>query len=300
MKRCAVAFLSTEDLTGYVTDDELARAPLRELGCDVSFIPWRTEADWDAYDVVVVRSTWDYQHDLPAFERTLERIDASRARLENPLALMRWNVRKTYLRDLAQRGVPIAPTCWGESPVSAGIRALFAQLDTDEIILKPVIGASAGDIVRLRVSSDVAEFDAAATLFAQRGYLAQPFLPQIVDEGEFALIYIDGELSHTILKSPKPGDFRVQEEHGGFIRAVTPESALLQAGARALAALPVTPLYARVDLVRNGVDYLLMEFELIEPSLYLRLDDDAPTRFARALAARCSREDLARVPDHPG
>ena len=286
MSSCAVAFLSTDDLTGYVTDDELAREPLRELGCDVAFIPWRSNTDWDAYDVVVVRSTWDYQHDLPAFERTLECIAASRARLENPLALMQWNVRKTYLHDLAQRGVPIAPTHWGESPDPADIRALFALLDADEIILKPVIGASAGDIVRLRVSSDDAACAAAAALFAQRGYLAQPFLPQIVAEGEFALIYIDGELSHTILKSPKPGDFRVQEEHGGFIRAVTPERALVRAGARALAALPVTPLYARVDLVRAGADHLLMELELIEPSLYLRLDDDAPTRFARAIAAR--------------
>jgi hypothetical protein len=269
-----------------VTDDELAREPLRELRCDVSFIPWRSDTDWDAYDVVVVRSTWDYQHDLPAFERTLERIAASGAHLENPLALMQWNVRKTYLRDLAQRGVPIAATHWGESPSSSDIRALFALLHSDEIILKPVIGASAGDIARLRASSESAVFDNAAALFARRGYLAQPFLPQIVAEGEYALIYIDGELSHTILKAPKPGDFRVQEEHGGFIRAVTPEPALLRAGARALAALPVTPLYARVDLVRDGSDYLLMELELIEPSLYLRLDDDAPTRFARAIAAR--------------
>jgi glutathione synthase/RimK-type ligase-like ATP-grasp enzyme len=287
LTRCAVAFLSTDDLTGYVTDDELARAPLRELGCEVSFIPWRAATDWDAYDVVVVRSTWDYQHDLDAFVGTLTRIDASRARLENPLDLMRWNMRKTYLRDLAQRGVPIAPTIWGESPDIDEIRARFAQLDAGEIILKPVIGASAGDVVRLQRNADDASFAAAAAMFARRGYLAQPYLPQIAAEGEFALIYIGGELSHTILKSPKAGDFRVQEEHGGFIRAVTAEPALLRAGARALAALPVTPLYARVDLVRAAADFYLMELELIEPSLYLRLDDGAPLRFARALAALC-------------
>jgi hypothetical protein len=287
LTRKRVAFLSTEDLTGYVTDDELARAPLRELGCDVSMVPWRADADWDSYNVVVVRSTWDYQHDLAAFGRVLQRIAASSTQLENPLALIEWNVHKTYLGDLERRGVPIPPTQWPKSPTVDELRLLFEQLRADEIVLKPAVGASAGDVVRLHAGASGDVFDRASAMYAQRDLLAQPFLPQIVTEGEFALIYIDGALSHTILKSPKPDDFRVQEEHGGFIRAVQPEASLLRAGERAFGALAVVPLYARIDLVRAGDDFLLMELELIEPSLYLRLDDGAPMRFARAIAARC-------------
>ena len=125
--------------------------------------------------------------------------------------------------------------------------------------------------------------------YADRALMAQPFIPAIVDEGEFSLFYFDGAHSHTILKTPKPADFRVQEEHGGWIRAVPAEPALLDAGAvvmRALGEFGDTPLYARVDLVRTDAGWVLMELELIEPSLYFRTTEGAAERFARALVAR--------------
>jgi hypothetical protein len=115
----------------------------------------------------------------------------------------------------------------------------------------------------------------------------------VVSEGEFALFYFNGKLSHTILKTPKVGDFRVQEEHGGVIRAVEAENELREAGEITLRALDSVPLYVRADFVRadNSHDFWLMELELIEPSLYLRMNAGAPERFARALDERVS--DLA-------
>src|SRR4029077_3073072 len=98
------------------------------------------------------------------------------------------------------------------------------------------------------------------------------------------------KLSHTILKTPKAHDFRVQEEHGGIIRAVEAERELRAAGDTALRALDSVPLYARADFVRanHGRGFWLMELELIEPSLYLRMDAGAPERFAQALHDRAS------------
>ena len=158
--------------------------------------------------------------------------------------------------------------------------------------------------------------------YADRALLVQPFLSAIVTEGEFSLFYFNGLLSHTILKLPKPADFRVQEEHGGIIRAVEADDALREAGDAAMRAIETVPLYARADFVRanddsslrdwrgeelstvnqqlstssgsfdtqpttlNCSDYWLMEMELIEPSLYLRTDKGAPGRFARALHER--------------
>ena len=120
--------------------------------------------------------------------------------------------------------------------------------------------------------------------------MAQPFLSHVITEGEFSLSYFNGKLSHTILKTPKADDFRVQEEHGGVIRAVEAESELREAGEIALRALDSVPLYARADFVRanHGRGFWLMELELIEPSLYLRMDAEAPERFARALHERAS------------
>ena len=284
----AVAFLTSGDLSGYVHDDELAVSPLRELGVDVTFVPWTTDADWNRFELVVVRSTWDYQHDPASFLHVLANIDASCARLQNPLTLMRWNLHKRYLWDLSQQGVPVLPTEWGAAPDVRTVRTLFAKLAADEIVLKPAIGASAGDLMRLHADASDAELGVAVAPFGGREYLAQPFLSQFVTEGEYALIYLEGVLSHAILKTPKAGDFRVQEEHGGLICGVVPDARLCAAGERALRVLPAVPLYARVDLVRSGDDFLLGELELIEPSLYLRMDEQAPRRLARAVAARCT------------
>ena len=125
-------------------------------------------------------------------------------------------------------------------------------------------------------------------------YSRSRFFPQSTTEGEFSLFYFNGVLSHTILKLPKPADFRVQEEHGGIIRAVETDDALREAGDAALRAIGAVPLYARADFVRanDGSSYWLMELELIEPSLYLRMDKGAPERFARALHDRVSGVDM--------
>ena len=121
--------------------------------------------------------------------------------------------------------------------------------------------------------------------------MAQPFLDAIPVEGEFSLFYFNGEHSHTTLKRPKVADFRVQEEHGGSSVATEAEPALLTAGDRVLRSLGEVPLYARADFVRanGGHDFWLMELELIEPSLYLRLDPEAPERFAKALNERAGQ-----------
>ncbi|MDX1440598.1 MAG: hypothetical protein R3284_11920, partial [Rubricoccaceae bacterium] len=121
--------------------------------------------------------------------------------------------------------------------------------------------------------------------FAERAYMVQPFMQNVVDEGEFSLFYFNNVYSHTILKTPKTGDFRVQEEHGGIIQSVDTEPELLKAGDHAIASLP-NLLYARADFVREGSKFLLMELELIEPALYFRMDPASPMRFARAFDER--------------
>ncbi|MEM6491937.1 MAG: hypothetical protein AAF684_08595, partial [Pseudomonadota bacterium] len=146
----SVAFLTMDDLTGYVCYDALAIAELRGRGWRVDEVSWRRDGvDWAAYDVVLVRSTWDYHHDPGAFLARLEEIDASPARLENALSIQRWNLAKTYLRDLAAAGVATLPTLWPAALAPADLTGAFAALDADEIVVKPVIGAGAERTHRL-------------------------------------------------------------------------------------------------------------------------------------------------------
>jgi hypothetical protein len=121
--------------------------------------------------------------------------------------------------------------------------------------------------------------------------MVQPFMRGIVEEGEFSLFYFSGEYSHTILKTPKTGDFRVQEEHGGIIQATKPTADLLATGERIMHNISPTPLYARIDFVRTGEgEFAVVELELIEPSMYLREAAHAPQMFASAINTWLHRE----------
>jgi len=283
------AFLTLDDSTGFVIDDELAYAPLADLGWRVETISWRTPScDWRAYDAVVIRSTWDYITDPDAFLTVLAEIERAGTPLFNALDLVRWNIRKTYLRDLAQRGVPVVPTIWRKRLVPGEVPALIKEIGADEVVIKPVIGLNAHGVFRVNARDARQQSNVLNAHYATREFMVQPFLSHVVSEGEFSLSYFNGKLSHTILKTPRAHDFRVQEEHGGVVRLVQAEPELLTAGEIALRELDSVPLYARADFVRandnNG--FWLMELELIEPSLYLRMDAEAPGRFAQALNDR--------------
>ncbi|MEM8556212.1 MAG: hypothetical protein AAGG50_00045 [Bacteroidota bacterium] len=288
MNRCA--FLTMADPTGFVIDDDLAIAPLDALGWHVDRVPWTADADWDAFDIVIIRSPWDYQHHAAAFLAVLDRIEASAARLENPAALVRWNLDKGYLRDLDAQGHAIVPTVWSDgldAAVGGMLDSAFDRFDTDQLIVKPTVSANADDTFWLKRDglAEALRVTLAET-FRDRACMVQPFVPAVVSEGEFSLFYFAGAYSHTILKTPKPRDFRVQEEHGGLIRAVHPEPTLRAQADAVVAMLSPAPLYARADFVRmpDGT-FAVMELELIEPALYLRMDADAPERFARAVVS---------------
>lgn len=281
----SVAFLTLEDRRSYVIDDDLAVAELRSRRWRVEEVPWRRRGvEWRAFDVVVVRTTWDYQHHLVEFLRVLGEIEAAGVLLLNPREVVAWNARKTYLRDLGQRGLPVVPTRWGNGLPPGALASLGEALGGEEFVIKPVVGANALDTFRLPRAPG-AELEARlAALYDRRDWMAQPFVRSVLDEGEHSLCYFDGAYSHAIRKVPRAGDFRVQEEHGGRIRRAQPDEALRGTAARVLDAMGDPPFQARVDLVKlDDGSWALMELEVIEPSLYFRTDPGAAGRFADAL-----------------
>jgi hypothetical protein len=299
-----LVFLTLDHRADYVIDDDLAITALAGRGIGVDEISWRAVGvDWRSYAGVVVRTTWDYQHDVEHFLAVIEGIAALGVPLANPIALMRWNVRKTYLRELEARGVPIVPTVWGRGLSVDALLGLPARLGVYECVVKPTIGANAGDTFRVAADLSPARAAAIAALYPDREWMAQPFLSTIVTEGEYSVFYFGGVYSHTIVKRPAPGDFRVQEEHGGLIVGVEPEPALSAAARRVMDALTAPPLQARVDLVRlDDGTFALMELEVIEPSLYFRTHPGAPASFADAVerwlgrAVRSRRSAIDTMP----
>jgi glutathione synthase/RimK-type ligase-like ATP-grasp enzyme len=282
-RRCA--FLTLKDRGGFFIYDQLTYEPLADLGWTVEEIPWQQpNVVWDAYDMVVIRSPWDYQKDVPSFLKMLERIDRSSAQLQNPLDIVRWNLEKFYLRQLQGWGVEIVPTLWGANLDCNSLESLFRDLQTEQIVIKPTVGANADDTFRLARCGPEDSTEQAVATFRSRPFMAQPFLHSVVEQGEYSLFYFGGDYSHAVLKTPKKGDFRVQEEHGAHIIACQSDEELREAGSRAVRAIGRPLLYARVDLVYLASGQpAVMELELIEPSLYFPYNAESPRRFAQAL-----------------
>lgn len=266
-------------------DEEPLLAALEARGVRARMAGWNDPAeDWDAPVATVVRSTWDYLHELDAFLAWIERA-ARAAPLWNPPGILRGNVHKFYLRELAGGGFPIVPTAFLERGARVRLADVLAEHGWGDVVVKPAVSAASFGTLRVRASAagERARGEAhLAQLLAERDVLVQRYAPAVETSGERALVWIDGELTHSVRKHPR---FTGQDER--VSDALEPAE-----DERALALALLEPfghelLYARVDLVRDecGVPEL-MELELIEPSLFLVQHPPALVRLADALAQR--------------
>lgn len=285
MRQCA--FLTMDSLEDFHVYDDMTYAPLAARGWQVSEVSWRQpDIDWNQFEVVVIRSPWDYQDAPQQFLEVLQTIEDSSAALANSLAMVNWNIDKFYLRELRDKGVPVVPTVWFDRFEREAIEAAIEEFRCDQFVLKPNISANADHTYRLNHALFAEQAETLTKVFSERPFMLQPFMKSVVDEGEYSLFYFNGHYSHTILKQPKPDDFRVQEEHGGQLLSVRPEDELVATAQTSLKALPEIPLYARLDFVRNADRFEMMEAELIEPSLYFNMDEHSAERFAVAFTER--------------
>ena len=281
-----IALVTSEEFPELEPDSQRLLPALSERGIEAVPAVWTDPAvDWSSFDAVVVRSPWDYFMRAAEWADWLSRVDATGLPMFNPNKVIRWNSHKSYLQQLASAGVPVVDTVMttGDGRVSLG--DVLAGAGWDDAIVKPAIDGGAMRLFRVRDVEDPQErFDA---LVADGDVLVQPFLPSVPDEGELSLIYFGGELSHTVRKKAKAGDIRVQPVWGGSYELEGPTSEALHVADRVFDAIDADLLYARVDLVRGLDDKLqLIELEVIEPLLFLELDDAAPARFANALKER--------------
>lgn len=219
---------------------------------------------------------WGYHVDLGRWLAALSDWEG-RQRLFNPPALIRWNTRKTYLAELEAAGVPIVPSLFGDADADSLAQA-FAHFGVDTLVVKPQVSAGSWRTQRVTRGQPIEPLADA---------MVQPFLPSVGDQGEWSIFFIGGSFSHAARKIAPPGEFRVQPQFGGQFTRLDPDAATLAFAARAIAAMPLAPLYARVDLLHlpDGAP-VLIELEAIEPDLYLDIEPAAPARLAEALAAQ--------------
>ena len=269
-------------------EDDLPLArELEQLGIIPVPTIWDDPAiDWTAFDALVIRTPWDYFERAAEFRAWLDARIASGVLMCNAGDILAWNYDKSYLLDLEAAGVPLVPTICIPRGAQADVAALAAERGWHEVVVKPTISGGAYRTHRFLVDDAAAYQDEIDATLADRGVLVQPFLPEILEDGELSLLFFDGVFSHAVRKRPKLGDYRVQFQFGGTTEPVEVAPDLVdQARACALAA-PSLPVYARVDGVVKDGQFLLMELEIFEPLMFLAQHPEAPGRFARAIQGR--------------
>jgi hypothetical protein len=276
-----IAFATCGELPNLRPDERQPFADLARLGIQAEPAIWDDPGvRWEDYDGVVLRTVWDYHLKAAAFLAWVQGLEERGVRLCNPAPLVRWNIDKRYLLELAARGVEIIPTAIFERGARVDVAHELAERGWPRAVVKPAVSASAYRTAVLSAHDPAvaqAEVDA---LLATGACLLQPFVAAVVESGEWSFAFFDGSFSHAILKRPQPGDFRVQEEHGGLIRAAVAPAALLKQAQRVIDCIPGDWLYARVDGIETAGILVVMELELIDPAFYFDRDPSAAGRFA--------------------
>ncbi|MCA2212264.1 ATP-grasp domain-containing protein [Jidongwangia harbinensis] len=287
-----VALVTSDLFPDLWLDDHPLRDAIRERGVRVDAVRWDDpDADWDAYDLAVIRSPWDYPARRDEFVAWAHRVP----RLANPADVIEWNTDKHYLRDLAAAGLPVTPTAF----VTPGTR--WTPPPAGEWVIKPTISVNSQDTGRYRLpeQSDLAAAHVARLAAAGRDTMIQPYLSAVDTAGETAVLCLpdsDGRLAYShgirkgpLLTGPDSGEFDPRETREE-ISARTPTPAELSTAARVLAAVPGGAdrlLYARVDLIPGpDGEPMLVELELAEPSLFLLHAPGSAERLADAVVAR--------------
>jgi glutathione synthase/RimK-type ligase-like ATP-grasp enzyme len=277
-----VALATCQALPDLSDDDRHALPALAARGIAATPVVWNDPTvTWSAYDMVIIRSAWDYYHQPAAFASWIDSLDQAGVPLWNTPRVVRANLDKRYLATLADAGVAIVPTLWLDAGQTVDLPALLAQQGWTEAVIKPVVSAGAHR-THLVTAASQQLFDVSV---ARAATMLQPYLPEIETDGEWSLVYLGGTFSHAVRKVPRPGDFRVQPQHGGQTRRETPPATVCAAADRLLRQVPDPMLYARVDGVERDGQFLLMELELIEPRLFFEYAHDACDRFADAVEA---------------
>jgi glutathione synthase/RimK-type ligase-like ATP-grasp enzyme len=281
-----ISLITYSGLPDLDPDDRLVQTELARRGVEAVPAIWNDPTiDWSKSSFSILRSTWDYHLHYLQFLSWAEQVSAQ-TELLNPLPMIKWNSKKTYLADLHEAGLPVIPTAWIHDSKGPSLVQILQENQWNEAIIKPSIGLATAGVKRTNLENADNDQVHVEMLLRSSEVMVQEYLPSVHQYGERALIFIDGEYSHTVRKAP----FQILAAAGqaGESRAQC-NAQEIEIAKSFLDYLDTTPLYARVDLVRDAANQaLLLELELVEPSLFLAFAPESAEKFAEAILRRIS------------
>lgn len=264
-------------------DDKLLNF-LKEKGLNIEKVIWNDPAiNWQDYTLAILKSPWDYFDLINDFYDWLNQLENFKVRLLNPIDVVKWNSNKLYLQEIEAAGLKITPSTFIRKQESVNLNEFFGKYGVDKLIVKPSVSGGAKNTFKV-IADNVSEVNQKLNnLLQEEDFIVQPFLPEILENGEWSFIFFNGAYSHSLVKQAKPGDFRVQPAHGGSVHPQNPGEEQIAIAQQYINLFAKNCLYARVDGTFVNGEFLLMELELIEPFLFLNTDPQNYERYYKAL-----------------
>ncbi|RYG21063.1 MAG: hypothetical protein EOO07_03585 [Chitinophagaceae bacterium] len=265
-------------------EDDILIKYLDTKSLTVEKVIWNNPSvNWQNYDLVIVKSPWDYFNLIADFYNWLTHLENKNVRLINPIKTIKWNADKHYLQDIAAAGLNVSPCIFLEKGEQVNLLDYFRKLNVDKLIVKPAVSGGSKNTFKVNVENVEAINLQLQSLLSAESFIVQPFLKEIEEDGEWSFLFFGGEFSHVLIKRAKAGDFRVQHVFGGTIHPQNPPKELVKKAQEYVNQFAKDCLYARVDGVIVNEQFLLMELELIEPFLFLDTDKKSLANYYQAL-----------------
>ena len=290
-----VAFVTYHKFPALYEDDQLLQQYLIQKGIEVLPVSWDDETiNWKQFDVIVLRSMWDYFERPAEFDQWLDKLESFGCNVLNPVSVAKWNQNKNYFDDFSRKGIPLPPYVICTHKNNHTLKNILQKNGWSKAVVKPTISGGAYNTWITNIDTVKEEEIRFTELLKSGDVIVQVFVEEIITKGELSLIFFNKKFSHAICKKAKQGDFRVQLQFGGTSTAIQPDADILAQARDLLNSIPETLLYARVDgVVTDEGKFLLMELELIEPVLSVSTNDKACENFYAAFIAITGMENLA-------
>jgi glutathione synthase/RimK-type ligase-like ATP-grasp enzyme len=278
-----IALLTCSKLPDLTPQDQLLIPELAKHDITATAVIWDDATiNWENFDYLVFRNTWDYFEKETEFNHWLDKIEHLGIKTLNPIAVIKKNKHKFYLREMEQQGIKILPTVFIDKTTDLTIKELMPS-QWQKAVLKPAFSAGSY-LTEVFETAEIEKINTQyKTIASEKELLLQQFMPEIQTVGETSLIFFNKKFSHAVNKKPIPGDFRIQVQFGGIYRLVHPDAQLIAEAQKIVDTFTSKLLYARVDGIVIDNKLHLMEVECIEPDLYFNLSAGSLERFVNAI-----------------
>ncbi|RBQ02455.1 ATP-grasp domain-containing protein [Pedobacter miscanthi] len=286
MKIALITYLDkgAYDTTTVESEDDKLLFFLKEKELNIEQVIWNDEnINWEDYSLAILKSPWDYFDLIKDFYQWLNLLEEKKVKLLNPVEVVRWNSDKKYLQEIETAGLKIIPSAFINKQEKVNLEDYFKKFNTDKLIVKPCISGGAKNTFKVTTENVEEVNQKLNQLIQEEDFIIQPFLPEILESGEWSFIFFNGVYSHSLIKQAKAGDFRVQPAHGGTVHPQKPDQDLIARAQKYVDLFAKNCLYARVDGTFVNGEFLLMELELIEPFLFLNTEPKIYERYYQAL-----------------